>query len=172
MCVLSHVQLFVTLWTVAHQAPLSKGFLKQEYWSGMPFPSSGGLPNPGSERTLASPELAVGLFTTVLPGKPRLINCTSIKKKKIISETSLVVQRLGLRTSTAGREQVQPQVRELGSHMLHSATKNTTKQNHQEKKNLFSFFCLHWVLVASCRLLSLVGAYKLSCPAACEILFP
>ena len=81
MCVLSQVQLFVTLWTVAHQAPLSKGFLKQEYWSGMPFPSSGDLPNPGSKHTLTSPELAVGLFTTVPPGKPRLINCTSIKKK-------------------------------------------------------------------------------------------
>ena len=35
----SHVQLFATLWTVAHQAPLSTGFSKQEYWSGLPFPS-------------------------------------------------------------------------------------------------------------------------------------
>ena len=42
-----HVQLFVTLWTVACQAPLSKGFSRQEYWSGLPFPSPGALPDPG-----------------------------------------------------------------------------------------------------------------------------
>ena len=39
----------VTSWTVAHQAPLSMGFSKQEYWSGLPFPSPGGLPDPGIE---------------------------------------------------------------------------------------------------------------------------
>ena len=36
---LSHVQLFATLWTIAYQAPLSMGFFRQEYWSGLPFPS-------------------------------------------------------------------------------------------------------------------------------------
>ena len=45
----SHVQLFVTLWTVAHQDPLSMGFPRQEYWSELPFPSSGNLPHPGIE---------------------------------------------------------------------------------------------------------------------------
>ena len=40
---------FVTSWTVAHQAPLSMGFSRQEYWSGLPFPSLGDLPNPGIE---------------------------------------------------------------------------------------------------------------------------
>ena len=48
---LSHVQLFVTLWTVAHQAPLSMGFPTQEYWSGLPFPPAGYLPNPGIRPT-------------------------------------------------------------------------------------------------------------------------
>ena len=49
-CVLlSHVQLFVTPWTVANQAPLSMGFPRQEYWSGLPFPSPGDLPDPGTE---------------------------------------------------------------------------------------------------------------------------
>ena len=43
----SHVQLLVTLWTVAHQAPLYVGFSKQEYWSGLPCPAPGDLPNPG-----------------------------------------------------------------------------------------------------------------------------
>jgi len=47
MCVLSQVQLFVTPWTVACQAPLSMGFLKQEYWSGLSFPPPGDLSDPG-----------------------------------------------------------------------------------------------------------------------------
>ena len=47
VCVLSHVRLFVTPWTVAHQAPLSMGFSRQEYWSGLPLPSPGDLPKPG-----------------------------------------------------------------------------------------------------------------------------
>ena len=46
---LSRVRLFVTLWTVAYQAPLSMGFSRQEYWSGLPFPSPGDLPDPGIE---------------------------------------------------------------------------------------------------------------------------
>ena len=46
---LSHVQLFATLWTVAHQAPLSMGFSRPEYWSGLPCPPPGDLPNPGTE---------------------------------------------------------------------------------------------------------------------------
>ena len=46
---LSRVQLFATPWTVAHQAPPSMEFSRQEYWSGLPFPSPGDLPNPGIE---------------------------------------------------------------------------------------------------------------------------
>ena len=52
MCVLSHlsrVQLFATLWTVAHQAPRSMGFSRQEYWSGLPCPPPGDLPDPQIE---------------------------------------------------------------------------------------------------------------------------
>ena len=61
----SHVQLFATLWTVAHQAPLSTGFSRQEYWSGLPFPSPGDLPDPGIEPTSFMPlTLAGGFFTT------------------------------------------------------------------------------------------------------------
>ena len=47
VCMLSRVLLFVTLWTVTHQAPLSAGFPRQEYWSGLPFSPLGDLPNPG-----------------------------------------------------------------------------------------------------------------------------
>ena len=64
-CMLSRVQLFVTLWTISHQAPLSMGFSRQEYRSGYPFPSPGGLPNPGIEpASLTSPALSGKLFTT------------------------------------------------------------------------------------------------------------
>ena len=70
VCELSSVLLFVTLWTVAHQAPLSMGFSRQEYWNELPFPPPGNLPNPGIEST--SPTLADGFFTTEPPGKPRI----------------------------------------------------------------------------------------------------
>ena len=68
MCVLSLfscVQLFAILWTVARQAPLSMGFSRQECWSGLPCPSPGDLPGPGTKtESLKSPALAGGLFTT------------------------------------------------------------------------------------------------------------
>ena len=64
----SSVQLFVTLWTIAHQAPLSMEFSRQEYWSGLPFPSPGDLPDPGFKP--ASPALAGEFFTMEPPGKP------------------------------------------------------------------------------------------------------
>ena len=73
MCVcavLSHVQLFATLWTVARQAPLSMEFSRQESWSGLLFPTPGDLPDPGMElESLGSLALASGLFTTAPPGK-------------------------------------------------------------------------------------------------------
>ena len=58
---------FATPWTVAYQSPLSMGFSRQDYWSELPFPSPGDLPNPGMEP--ASPILADGFFTTEPPGK-------------------------------------------------------------------------------------------------------
>ena len=62
---LSHVQLFLTPWTVAHQAPLSMGFSRQEYWSGLSFPSPGDLLDPGIKPTsLLFPKLAGQFFTT------------------------------------------------------------------------------------------------------------
>ena len=61
----SRVQLFVTLWTVARQAPLPMGFSRQEYWSGLPFPSPGDVPRPGIKpESLTSPALVGGFFTT------------------------------------------------------------------------------------------------------------
>ena len=68
--VLNCVQLFTTSWTVAHQAPLSMGFSRQQYWNGLPFPSPGDFSNPGIKTE--SPALAGGFFTTESPGKPIL----------------------------------------------------------------------------------------------------
>ena len=65
---LSCVQLFETPWTVAHQAPLSMGFPRQEYWSGLPSPFPGDLTDPGIKP--ASSALAGGFFTTEPPGNP------------------------------------------------------------------------------------------------------
>ena len=56
------------LWTVARQAPLSMEFFNQEYWSGLPFPTPGDLPDPGIKP--GSPALAGGFLTTEPPGKP------------------------------------------------------------------------------------------------------
>ena len=71
LCVFSRVWLFVTPWTVAHQAPMSMEFSQQEYWDRLPFPPIGDLPNPGIEpESPASPALAGRFFTNVPPGKP------------------------------------------------------------------------------------------------------
>ena len=73
VCMLSRfscVQLFATLWTVAHQPPLSMGFSGQEYWSGLPCPPPGDLPNPGIEPCLLSSCIAGVFFTTEPPEKP------------------------------------------------------------------------------------------------------
>ena len=64
---LSRVQLFVTPWTVTCQAPLSMGFFRPDYWSGLPLASPGDLPDPGIKPT--SPALAGGFFTTEPLGK-------------------------------------------------------------------------------------------------------
>ena len=75
-CVLScftHVRLFATLWTVAHQAPLSMGFSRQEYWSGLPCSPLGDLPEPGIKHTpYMSPPWQVGSLPLAPPeGKLR-----------------------------------------------------------------------------------------------------
>ena len=69
-CTLSHIQLFATPWTVAHQAPLSVGFCRQEYWSGLSFPPPVDLSDPEIELvSLASPALAGGFFTSWASGE-------------------------------------------------------------------------------------------------------
>ena len=66
----SPVQLFATLWTIAHQDPLSMGFSRREYWIMLPFPPPGDLPDSGTEPvSLQSSALAGRFLTTEPPGK-------------------------------------------------------------------------------------------------------
>ena len=82
LVVKSCLTLFVIPWTVALQVPLSMGFLRQEYCSGLPFPSPGNLSYPGIEPT--SPALPGGFFITETPGKPTMEYHSVIKKNEIM----------------------------------------------------------------------------------------
>ena len=74
----SRVQLCATLWTVARQAPLSMGFSRQDYWSGLPCPPPGDLPHPGIKpASVRSPALAGRFFTTSAIWEA-LISCTPL----------------------------------------------------------------------------------------------
>ena len=81
----SCVQLFVTPWTVAHHVPLSVGFSRQEYWSALPFPSPGDLPDPGIEPR--SPTLQADSLQSKPPGNSvmKLLTNTSFFTGPIIS---------------------------------------------------------------------------------------
>ena len=82
---LTRVRLFATPWTVAHQASLSVGFSRQEYWSGLPFPSPGDLPDPGIEPR--SPALQGDALTSEPPGKP----CTLVYELDFIVISKVVI---------------------------------------------------------------------------------
>ena len=86
---LRHVQLFGILWIRAHQAPLSMGFSRQGYWSGLPCSPSGNFPNPGIEPvSLMSPALAGGFFTTSTTWKaPRHMNISGWGEPQSIYRT-------------------------------------------------------------------------------------
>ena len=79
---LSCVQLFGTPWTAARQAPLSIEFSRQDYRSGLPFPTPGNLPYPGIKpASLVSTALTGGFFTIEPPGKPLPLRLLGDKEK-------------------------------------------------------------------------------------------
>ena len=86
-CMLScfgHVRLFATPWTVAHQVPQSRGFSRQECWSGLPYPPPRDLPNPEVERTsLLSPALAGTFFITSTTWEAHSMLCGDLNEKEI-----------------------------------------------------------------------------------------
>ena len=94
VCVLSHVRLSVTPWTVAHQTPLSVGFPRQEYWSGLPFPSPGDILDAGIRPCVSC--TTGGFFTTEPPGKPYRVSTTKRRRtegsrKSLLDTTVLIV---------------------------------------------------------------------------------
>ena len=82
LCVLSCVGLFTTPQTKVHQAPLSLGFSRQEYWSGLPFPSPGDLSHPGTEP--ASPALVGGFLTTSATWEALQVICSALNPHRLI----------------------------------------------------------------------------------------
>ena len=82
-CKYKHTQLFATPWTIACQDPLSMGFSRQEYWNGLPFPSSEDLPDQGSNPHLLQVSYFAGrFFTTVPPEKPKYKHTDKFKVKE------------------------------------------------------------------------------------------
>ena len=90
---LSHAQLFVTPWLTAHQVSLSMEFSKQEYWSGLPFPTPGNLPNPGIKPTYSASPVLTGRFLTTAPaGQPSmLLNTLNLAKIKVPLKCDYIV---------------------------------------------------------------------------------
>ena len=78
---LSHVQLFVAPWTIDYQVPPSMGFSRQEYWSGLPFPAPGDLPNPGIEPQ--SPALQADALPSEPPGNSQTTILNDINNKNL-----------------------------------------------------------------------------------------
>ena len=97
---LSHVRLFATPWTIAYQAPLSMGFSRQEYWSGLPFPSPGDLPAP--EIKPESPSFQADALTSEPPVKPISLKMVQILAKfKQLTELFLKEFELSKQLSNA-----------------------------------------------------------------------
>ena len=90
---LSHVWLFATSWTIDHQAPLSMGFPRQEYWSGLPLPSPGDLPDPGIKLISPASVCCVGrqiLYRLSHLRSPALTECVEKKRSCCSFKLSLV----------------------------------------------------------------------------------
>ena len=92
----SHVRLFATIWTVAHQAPLSMGFSRQEHWNGMSCPPPGDLPNLGIKPVFPrSPALAGGFFTTNATWEAHQPSILIVNESnKTFSEDALLIKQL------------------------------------------------------------------------------
>ena len=116
-CMLSRVRLFSTPWTVAFQAPLSLGFPRPEYWSGLPFPSPGDLPNTGIEPT--SPTFQADALPSEPPGKLRYAYIPSLSRRrknsvrgKVISKKWMYLERNRLRRQSVGHLRRQPTLKD------------------------------------------------------------
>ena len=112
---LSRVQFFATPWTVARQVPLSMEFSRQEYWSGLPFPPPGDLPDAGNKPTfLASPALAGRFFTTPPSEKP---GCQESRPSKLSVQEKNSVSTFS-KTLTRFIVMIIPQYIQLSSYVV------------------------------------------------------
>ena len=91
---LSYVWLFATPWTITYKAPLSMEFSRQEYWSGLPFPSPGDLPDPGIKP--GSPALQTDTLLSEPPEKPNIFNHKSLHVSMIISLNKIPRRRISI----------------------------------------------------------------------------
>ena len=99
---LSHVQLFVTPWSVAYQVPLSMEFSRQEYWGGLPFPSPGDLPDPGIKpMSPVAPALADSLPLSHLGASLYLVKYTSVTSTQVNYESLSLLLHPGLHSLPA-----------------------------------------------------------------------
>ena len=140
--VVSSVWLFTTPWTAAHQAPLSTGFPRQEYWSGLPFPSPGDLPHPGIEpRTPA-------LRTDSLLSEPQGLEPIRTQEKDVIQSTHLSISPdlLGHQEAhwgaTAKRCSISAHSNEHSSYSEHPVLKQVEDHNHRPYTYLPLVLCL------------------------------
>ena len=93
---LSRVRLFATLWTVAHQAPLSMGFSRQEYCSGLLCPPPEDLPNPGVKpASLMSPALAGGFFSTHATWEAQIMSSKKLKGQSLTATAEVLGAEAG-----------------------------------------------------------------------------
>ena len=91
---LSRVLLFATPWTVAYQTPPSMGFSRQQYWSGLPFPSPGDLPNPGIKP--GSPTLQAYTLPSEPPGNVKVMICQITQSKNVLPKLKIIRVKTGL----------------------------------------------------------------------------
>ena len=135
MKLLSHVRLFASPRTAAYQVPPSMGFSRQEYWSGLPFPSPGDLPHPGIEPR--SPTLQADALTSEPPGKPANLHIIPYKQEEA---------KVPLPSETRGVKSMEVRTGVLGwcfadNHLLSPelTTKNEKPHNKQKKKHMLSY---------------------------------
>ena len=103
---LSHVRLFVIPWTVAHQASLSMGFSRKEYWSVLLIPSQGDLPRLGIEPMSPIPESR--FFTTKPPGKPKLFTSEQHQESVIFNTKALTLEQVKFNPAQPRKARLEP----------------------------------------------------------------
>ena len=139
---LSCVWLFVTPWTVAYQAPPSVEFSRQEYWSGLPFPSPGNLPNPGIEPR--SPAFQADALTSEPPGKPIMRNTGLEEAQAGIKIAGRNINNLRYADDTTLIAQSEEEIKSLLMKVKEESEKVGLKLNIQKTKIMASGPVTSW----------------------------